>query len=94
VNDPTNDAEKPKIVFPCEDYPIKVVARAGADVRVRVDAVFTRHFGEFEPTRVAERSSSQQNFVAFTYVMRVEHVAQLGALHSDLKADTDIVMVL
>ena len=86
--------EKPRIDFPCDDYPIKVVARAGADVRGRVDAVFARHFGPFDADRVAERSSAQQNFIAFTYVMRVEHVAQLGALHDELKTHADVVMVL
>lgn len=88
------EAERPRIDFPCDDYPIKVVARAGADLRVRVDAVFERHFGSFDAGRVAERSSAQQNFVAFTYVMRVEHVDQLGALHAELRAHPDVVMVL
>ena len=89
-----NDTAKPRITFPCDEYPIKVLARAGSDVRVRVDAVFVRHFGDFPPTSVAERTSNQQNFVAFTYVMRVATVAQLGAVHEELKTHADVVMVL
>lgn len=89
-----NDTERPRIEFPCSDYPIKVVARAGSDVRDRMTAVFARHFGEFAHERVAERSSAQQNFIAFTYTMHVRDVDQLGALHAELKTHADVVMVL
>jgi len=85
--------EPERIVFPA-DYPIKVVARASADVRARLDAVFARHFGEFEPARVTERASAQSNFVALTYLMRVQAEAQLGALHSELRAEDGVMLVL
>lgn len=86
------DTPAPKIAFPCDDYPIKVVVRAGPDVRSRVDAVFMRHFGEVPA--VNERSSARRNFVSFTYVMRVESVEQLGALHAELRTHADVMMVL
>ncbi|RYG85474.1 DUF493 domain-containing protein [bacterium] len=89
-----SETERPRIEFPCEDYPIKVVARESDDVRDRVDAVFTRHFGAFPRERVAERASAQANFVAFTYLMTVRDVEQLGALHAELKTHSDVVMVL
>lgn len=89
-----SETGKPRIEFPCDDYPIKVVVREGTDVRDRVAAVFVRHFGEFPRERVAERSSAQQNFVAFTYVMNVRDVEQLGALHAELKTHPDVMMVL
>ena len=44
--------------------------------------------------RVAERASAQANFVAFTYLMTVRDVEQLGALHAELKTHSDVVMVL
>jgi len=85
--------EPERIVFPV-DYPIKVVARASDDLRARLDAVFTRHFGQFEAHRVAERASAQSNFVALTYLMWVQAEAQLRALHSDLRAEDGVMLVL
>lgn len=85
--------EPEKITFPC-DYPIKVVARAGVGLRQQLDALFTQHFGPFEPQRVAVRQSAQAAFVAHTYTMTVQHVDQLGALHTDLKQVEGVVMVL
>ena len=85
--------EPEKIVFPCE-YPVKVVARASDDLRERLDEIFTQHFGAFEAHRVSVRESAKANFVAITYTMLVQHVDQLGAVHTDLKKRSDIVMVL
>ncbi len=85
--------EPERISFPT-DYPIKVVARAAHDLRNRVDAVFVRHFGPLPPDSVTERSSAQSNFVALTYVMRVEHEGQLAALHGELQAMEGVLMVL
>lgn len=87
------DIEPEKIVFPCE-YPIKVVAQAREGLRQHLDQLFSQHFGEFEPHRVAVRQSSQAAFVAHTYTMVVQHVDQLGALHTDLKLVEGVVMVL
>lgn len=85
--------EPERISFPT-DYPIKVVARAAEGMRVRVDAVFSQHFGEFTDDNVTERSSAQSNFVALTYVMRVQREEQLAALHRDLQELEGILMVL
>jgi uncharacterized protein len=85
--------EPERIQFPT-DYPIKVVARASPDLRTRVDAVFSRHFGGFDANRVTERTSAQSNFVALTYLMRVEAEQQLGALHADLRAEDGVMLVL
>jgi uncharacterized protein len=85
--------EPERITFPT-DYPIKVVARAGADLRGSLDAVFNRHFGDFTVDRVTERASGQSNFVALTYVMVVQGEAQLKALHLDLQAIEGVLIVL
>ncbi|MEO7773609.1 MAG: DUF493 domain-containing protein [Steroidobacteraceae bacterium] len=86
--------EAPKIEFPCDDYPIKVMGRASAGFRARVDEVFARHFGAFAFEKVTERASSHANFTAITYVMRVSDARQLEVLHTDLKECEDVVMVL
>ena len=88
------DPDPTKIAFPCDDYPVKVVARASDDLRSRLDAVFARHFGAFDVGRVVERNSTRQNFVSYTYVMHVKEPSQLGALHVELMRETGVVMVL
>jgi uncharacterized protein len=88
------DPDDTRITFPCPQYPIKVVARAADDLRQRIDAVFARQFGEISPERVVERPSAQRNFVAFTYLMDVNDVAQLGALHVELMQEPGVMMVL
>ena len=76
--------EPERITFPTE-YPIKVVARASPDLRGRLDALFARHFGNFEANRVTERASGQSNFVALTYAMLVQGEEQLKALNADFR---------
>ena len=85
--------EPERIVFPT-DYPIKVVARASADLRGRMDAVFTRHFGAFGSEKVTERPSSGSNFVALTYLMWVTAEDQLGRLHAELRTEDGVMLVL
>ncbi len=85
--------EPERIVFPT-DYPIKVVARASAGLRERVDAVFSRHFGDFGAEKVTERPSAGSHFVALTYVMWVTAEDQLGRLHTDLRAEDGVMLVL
>ena len=85
--------EPERISFPTE-YPIKVIARAGEGLRQRLDALFSRHFGEFGAHRVSERSSAQSSFVSFTYLMEVQDAAQLGPLHEELRALDGVIMVL
>jgi len=85
--------EPERITFPTE-YPIKVVARASPDLRGRLEAVFIRHFGEFEPNRVTERASGQSNFVALTFAMVVQSEDQLKALNVELQAIEGVLIVL
>ena len=82
-----------QIQFPC-DYPIKVVTRSAEGLRARIDAIFAEHFGPFEAHRVTVRESAQANFIAYTYLMVVENVGQLSALHGSLRATDGVVMVL
>ena len=85
--------EPEKIVFPC-DYPIKVLARAGDDLRAQIDAIFTAEFLAFEASQVTVRQSAQANFVALTYLMNVQGVEQLKSLHQALMKTDGVVMVL
>jgi putative lipoic acid-binding regulatory protein len=85
--------EPEKISFPA-DYPVKVVARSELKLRAEIDAIFERHFGTLPPGAPAGRGSSQGNFMALTYVMRVDRVEQLAALNADLQALPGVLFVL
>jgi putative lipoic acid-binding regulatory protein len=85
--------EPERIGFPTK-YPIKVVARATADLRSALDAVFTRHFGPLPADCVTQRNSTQSNFLALTYVVVVQNEAQLTALNAELRSMEAVVMVL
>ncbi len=85
--------EPEKISFPT-DYPIKVVARSELKLRAEIDAVFERHFGTLPPGAPTERGSGQGNFMALTYVIRVERAEQLPGLNADLQALPGVLFVL
>ncbi|MEN9705824.1 MAG: hypothetical protein RLZZ393_1703 [Pseudomonadota bacterium] len=85
--------EPEKITFPC-DYPVKVVTRASDGLRERLDSIFAGHFGDFAAERVSVRASAQSNFVAYTYLMVVQHVDQLSAIHVELREMDGVMMVL
>jgi len=89
-----SEPERPRIEFPCADYPVKVVARASEDLRPRLDAVFARHFGAVDAGRVVARDSAKQNFVSFTYRVDVTDPSQLAAVHAELMKEAGVVMVL
>lgn len=79
--------------FPCA-YPIKVMARAEAGLRARLDAIVERHAGPEALTEVRERPSAQANFVGITYVIHAENEAQIAALFAELKQCQGVLMVL
>ena len=85
--------EPERIEFPT-DYPIKVVVRAEAALRERVDAIFARHFGPQAPESVGERQSAQGHFISLTYTPRVQQEQQLRELHAELSAIDGVMMVL
>lgn len=88
-------AEHPEALlrFPT-DYPIKVVGRAGAGLRDRIDGIVARHAGPPDPDRVSERSSGAGNYLAITYVIVATSREQVVALVADLAAAEDVVMVI
>ncbi|MFO7326637.1 MAG: DUF493 domain-containing protein [Pseudomonadota bacterium] len=85
--------QPPRIEFPA-DYPVKVVARTRATLRLEVDAVFERHFGPLPADGVSERLSAQGQYTSLTYVPRVEREEQLRALHAELVAMEGVMLVL
>lgn len=83
----------PRLQFPC-DYPIKVMVRAEAGVRERVDEIVQRHVGPLPPAAVTERSSAQSRFMGITYVIHAQGEAQIAALFGALKECPSVLIVL
>jgi putative lipoic acid-binding regulatory protein len=79
--------------FPCK-YPIKVVARAGPELRAQLDPIMVRHAGATALEQVTERPSAQANFVSITYLIEAQSETQIAGLFAELKLHNSIVMVL
>jgi putative lipoic acid-binding regulatory protein len=85
--------DAPRLEFPC-DYPIKVMIRAGEEVRLHVDAVMDRHGGAGTAERASLRPSAQGNFAGITYTIVARDEAHIAALFADLKSVPGVLMVL
>jgi uncharacterized protein len=86
--------ETPRLLqFPCE-YPIKVMARAGPELREALDAILTRHAGTNALAGVTERPSAQANFVSVTYMIWAVSEAQIEALFAELKQCPAVMVVI
>jgi hypothetical protein len=90
---PRDDDPPPRLQFPT-DYPIKVVGRTSDTLRARIDAIFSAHVPDLDPTRTSERLSGNGNFQSISYTIRAVSAAQVEALATDLKACPDVLIVL
>lgn len=90
---PQGDAAPPLLQFPT-DYPIKVVGRTSDTLRSRIDAIFSAHVPDLDPSRTSERLSGNGNFLSISYTIRAVSAAQVEALATDLKACPDVLIVL
>lgn len=88
------DLEPPKIVFPCADYPIKVMGEASAGFREFVEAVMRRHDPEFDDNNVQVRPSRNGRYESVNVTIMATGVVQLNAIFIELKANPAVRMVL
>jgi uncharacterized protein len=87
------DAEPPKIEFPC-DYPIKVLGRSGDDLTGVIVEVFERHAPGFDRSTIAVKASSKGTFTSLTITIIATGPDQLEALHQDLISTGRVQMVI
>lgn len=81
------------LVFPCR-YPVKVMARAGAEARTAVLATVARH-AEFSRTNdVRSRTSRNGRYEGLTVTVSVRSRDQLEALYADLRKLDAVKMML
>jgi len=86
--------EAVKIVFPCENYMVKVVALDAENILEDVTACVQKHAPEVSVDTVTSKRSSKARFVSFTYRILATGEPQLAALHKDLMAHAAVKMVI
>ncbi len=88
------EPQAPKIEFPCDGYPIKVIGTAGDGFSDLVIEVVQRHAPDHDVTTLRLRDSSNGRFVAVQLAIRATGIEQLQAIHLDLRATGRVHMVL
>ncbi|WP_421682537.1 DUF493 domain-containing protein [Stutzerimonas urumqiensis] len=89
-----DDIQAPKIEFPCERYPIKVVGDAGEGFSAMVIEVIRRHAPDLDETTLVLRDSRNGRYQSAQVLITATGVEQLQAIHVDLRATGRVHMVL
>ncbi|HHL2374932.1 TPA: DUF493 domain-containing protein [Pseudomonas aeruginosa] len=90
----TPDVQPPKIEFPCERYPIKVIGDAGEGFSDLVVEIIQRHALDLDVETLVVRDSSKGRFLSVQVLITATDVDQLQAIHNDLRATGRVHMVL
>jgi putative lipoic acid-binding regulatory protein len=81
------------IVFPCPNYPVKVIGEARAEFQQDVEACFTALAVHYAP-KVHNRDSRAARFAALTFMITAESEAQLSQLNTELRKVQGVRLVL
>lgn len=84
----------PKIEFPCEGYPVSVVANTTDGFVVTLESIIRRHCPDYDPDNLKVTSSRNGTYQSFRFCICAQSEAQLSALHEELKATGAVHMVL
>ena len=88
------DIPAPKIEFPCENYPLKVIGNASDDFAAIVATIIQRHAPEFDAETISVQASSNGRFSSVRMRICATGVEQLEAIHLELRATGRVHMVL
>jgi putative lipoic acid-binding regulatory protein len=86
-------SRKTLLIFPAE-FPIKVMGRHDSNLLALTRAVVERHAGTLDAERIRQRSSSDGNFLAVTYVVTAKNQIQLDDIYRELTACEAVLMAL
>ena len=89
-----SEPDAPKIEFPCEDYPIKVMGESSAAYREAVLNIMEKHASGFDATKVTVRDSRNGKYQSLTVFICATGEPQLKAIFEDLKTLPATRMVL
>jgi hypothetical protein len=90
----SNTSEAPKIEFPCENYPIKVVGHNQNDFRGFVIETVQIHAPDLDIAKVTVNESRTGKYLSVRLQITVTGEDQLIRLHNDLKASGRVQTVL
>ncbi len=88
------EPEAPKIEFPCEDYPVKIIGITDPGFRETVLNILVRHAPGFDATRMEITKSRKGNYESMTVWITATGPEQLSELNSDLQTSALVKMVL
>ncbi len=88
------EQKPPKIEFPCENYPIRVMGDAGEALQTFVLETFDKHCPGFDRSIVQVRPSSKGRYESVLVTITATGEPQLKALFEDLKQNPAVKMVL
>lgn len=88
------ELQPPKIEFPCENYPIKVLGDADHEMHSYVLEIMERHAPGFDQTRITIAESSKGRFQSLTVWITATGEPQLSAINDDLRLSKKIKMVM
>lgn len=89
-----NDQPPPKIEFPCENYPIKIMGDAHESFHETVVTVIEKHSPGFDQTQITVRDSKNNRYQSITVFITATGEPQLKAIFEDLKTIDLVKMVL
>ncbi len=89
-----SEQEPPKIEFPCENYPIKVMGVASTEYYEAVLEIIEVHASGFDRTKVRVNDSRNGRFHSITVFIEATGVEQLTNIFEDLKKNPSTRMVL
>lgn len=87
-------AEQPKIEFPCEHYPVKIIGDHSDDYVQTVLEVVCAHAPEFDPASADRQLSSNGRFCSVRVRITAQSAEQLDALNTALRETGKVRMVL
>jgi uncharacterized protein len=88
------EQQPPKIEFPCENYPIKVLGDADQEMHTYVLEIMERHAPGFDQTRITIAESSRGRFQSLTVWITATGESQLFSINEDLRRNKKIKMVM
>ena len=86
-------SRKKLLNFPTE-FPIKVMGRHDSNLLALTRTIVERHAGVLEADRIRQRSSSDGNFLAVTFVVTASSQIQLDDIYRELTACAAVLMAL
>lgn len=89
-----SEPEAPKIEFPCENYPIKVVGESIQNYEQVVVEIVRVHAEDCDFERIRIQESSNGRFRSVTLYITATGKEQLVRIHQDLMAHPHVRMVI